>query len=229
MMDVRPVTLATSRVRLRPLAPEDAPALAEAVRDGELWTLPTAFVPRPGEMKAAVARLLERHRTGAMLPFVTEVLDGEGGAQVGGAQVVGAQVVGATRYMTIVSEHRRLEIGGTWLARSWQRSFVNSHAKALLLAHAFEILGCNTVQFAADVLDFPAQDAIERLGARQDGVLRGHMVMRDGRVRDTAVYSLLKAEWPMARSRLARSLGADVDRLPQASPPLPAACQPALA
>ncbi|HEY8566083.1 MAG TPA: GNAT family protein [Beijerinckiaceae bacterium] len=218
MMEVRPVTLATSRVRLRPLATDDAPALAEAVRDGELWTLPTTFVPRPADMQAAIARLLEQQRAGAVMPFVLEVLDDENGAQV----------VGATSYMTIVPEHRRLAIGGTWIARSWQRSFVNSHAKALLLAQAFDVLSCNTVQFTADVLDFAAQDAIERLGARQDGVLRGHMVMRDGRVRDTAVYSLLKAEWPMARSRLARSLGPDLELLPQASLPRPA-CLPALA
>ena len=193
MLRIEPVTLATSRLTLRPMAPADAPALAEAASDGSLWEKRTTTVPRPDEVEAYVDAALRNQAAGTQLPFTTVVRDGE-------------RVVGSTRYMNIDAANHRLEIGTTFIAGSWQRSFVNTHAKFLMLRHAFEVLGCNAVEFRTHSRNDQSRAAIERLGAKQDGILRAHMIMPDRHVRDTAVYSILRAEWPAVKAALERRL-----------------------
>jgi len=193
MRKPEPVTLERGRVRLVPMAREHAPALARAASDGELWTLRVTSVPAPGEEAAYIETALKGYADGHMLPFV--VLDAATG-----------QVIGTTRYHDIVPAVERLEIGYTWYARSVQRSAVNTTAKLLLLTHAFETLGAQLVGWRTDNFNFASQRAIERLGARRDGVLRHHALRRDGTVRDTVMYSLAAAEWPETRAHLAHQL-----------------------
>ncbi len=182
MMTASPGVLEDKAILLRPLKIDDIVALRAAAADGELWTISTTTIPRPEEAESYVKRALELRAAGSALPFAIIVKERN-------------QLVGTTRYMNIDTAHHRLEIGSTWLASSWQRTFVNSRAKYLLLQHAFDELGCNAVEFRTDILNSQSRVAIERLGARLDGVLRAHMIMRDGRVRDTVVYSIIKAEW----------------------------------
>jgi RimJ/RimL family protein N-acetyltransferase len=188
-----PVTLERGRVRLVPMAREHAPALAAAARDGELWTLRVTSVPAPGEEAAYIETALKGQADGHMLPFVVQ-------------DAATDQVIGSTRYHDIVPAVDRLEIGYTWYARSVQRSDVNTTAKLLLMTHAFETLGARLVGWRTDNFNFASQRAIERLGARKDGVLRHHAVRRDGTVRDTVMYSLTAAEWPEVRAHLAYQL-----------------------
>jgi N-acetyltransferase len=194
MRKPEPVTLERGRVRLVPMAREHAPALAAAARDGELWTLRVTSVPAPGEEAAYIETALRGQAEGHMLPFV--VLD------------TGTdKVIGTTRYHDMVPAVERLEIGYTWYAKSVQRTDVNTTAKLLLMAHAFETLGAQLVGWRTDNFNFASQRAIERLGARKDGVLRHHALRRDGTVRDTVMYSLAAAEWPETRAHLAYQLG----------------------
>jgi RimJ/RimL family protein N-acetyltransferase len=195
MLQIEPVTLSSDKLTLRPLSLDDVPALAEAVRDGALWEKRTTTVPRPEEVEGYVRKALELQALGSQLPFTTVVNEGQ-------------RVVGSTRYMNIDAPNCRLEIGTTFVARSWQRSFVNTHAKFLMLRHAFETLGCNAVELRTHRLNDQSRAAIERLGARLDGVLRSHMIMPDGHVRDTAVYSILREEWPGVRAGLAARMAA---------------------
>jgi RimJ/RimL family protein N-acetyltransferase len=186
MLHIEPVTLSTERLVLRPLSLDDVPALAEAARDGELWEKRTTTVPRPEGFEDYVRKALELQAAGLALPFTTVVKDGD-------------RVVGSTRYMNIDAAHHRVEIGTTWIARSWQRSFVNTHAKFLMLRHAFEGLGCLAVELRTHRLNDQSRAAIERLGAKLDGILRQHMIMPDGHIRDTAVYSITREEWPAVK------------------------------
>jgi N-acetyltransferase len=193
MRKPEPVTLERGRVRLVPMEREHAPALAAAARDGELWTLRVTSVPAPGEEAAYIETALRGQAEGHMLPFV--VLD------------TGTdKVIGTTRYHDIVPAVERLEIGYTWYAKSVQRTDINTTAKLLLMAHAFETLGAQLVGWRTDNFNFASQRAIERLGARKDGVLRHHALRRDGTVRDTVMYSLAAAEWPETRAHLAYQL-----------------------
>lgn len=184
-----PVVLQHGQVRLEPLRADHAPALEAAASDGQLWTLRVTSVPAPGEFDAYIAAALTGQAQGHMLPFA--VVD-----------VPSGRVIGSTRYHDIVPAVERLEIGYTWYARSWQRSHVNTTAKLLLLTHAFEVLGARLVGFRTDNFNFVSQRAIERLGARKDGVLRHHALRRDGTVRDTVMYSLAAAEWPEVKAHL---------------------------
>lgn len=193
MLTIEPVTLTTDRLTLRPLSLGDVPALAAAASDGSLWEKTTTTVPQADGFEAYVRTALHNQAAGTQLPFATVVNDGK-------------RVVGSTRYMNIDAANDRLEIGTTWIARSWQRSFVNTHAKFLMLRHAFEALGCMAVEFRTHVRNDQSRAAIERLGAKQDGILRSHMIMPDGHVRDTVVYSILKAEWPEVKARLERAM-----------------------
>ena len=193
MRKPEPVTLQRGRVRLEPLGRQHAPALAAAARDGELWTLRVTSVPDPGEETAYVETALKGQADGHMLPFV--VVDTDTG-----------EVVGSTRYHDIVPAVDRLEIGYTWYARRVQRSDVNTTAKLLLMTHAFETLGARLVGWRTDNFNFASQRAIERLGARKDGVLRHHALRRDGTVRDTVMYSVTAAEWPEIRAHLTYQL-----------------------
>ena len=195
MLQIEPVTLSTERLVLRPLSLDDVPALAEAARDGELWEKRTTTVPRPEGFEDYVRKALELQAAGLALPFTTVVREGD-------------RVVGSTRYMNIDAAHHRVEIGTTWIAKSWQRSFVNTHAKYLMLRHAFESLGCIAVELRTHRLNDQSRAAIERLGARLDGILRQHMIMPDGHIRDTAVYSIVRDEWPAVKQGLEKRMSA---------------------
>jgi RimJ/RimL family protein N-acetyltransferase len=182
-------TLETPTVRLEPLAAGHAADLEAAARDGELWNLRVTSVPAPGETTAYVAAALKGRDEGHMLPFVVRDLPS-------------GRVIGCTRYHDIVPAVERLEIGYTWYGKSWQRSHVNTTCKLLLLTHAFEALGAKLVGWRTDNYNFASQAAIERLGARKDGVLRHHALRRDGTVRDTVMYSLAAGEWPEVKAHL---------------------------
>jgi N-acetyltransferase len=184
-----PCTLVSERVRLEPLAADHAGALEAAARDGELWKLRITSVPEPGQMGAYIAAALKGQAEGHMLPFV--VVDVPSGA-----------VIGTSRFHDIVPAVERLEIGYTWYAKSWQRSHVNTTAKLLLMTHAFETVGAQLVGWRTDNYNFASQRAIERLGAKKDGVLRHHGLRRDGTVRDTVMYSLAAGEWPEVKAHL---------------------------
>lgn len=183
------VVLEGRHVRLTPLAPEHAPALAEAVRDGELWKLWYTGVAAPADMAADIERRLGLRATGSCLPFtVVERASGE--------------PVGMTTYMNIDAANRRLEIGATWYRRRVQRTAINTECKRLLLGHAFETLDCIAVELRTHFFNTPSRRAIERLGAKLDGVLRSHTLHEDGALRDTCVYSIIASEWPAVRRNL---------------------------
>lgn len=188
-----PVTLEDGRVRLVPMAPAHAPLLEEAAADGQLWTIRVTSVPAPGEAGAYVQAALDGQAAGHMLPFV--VLEAASG-----------RVLGTTRFHDIVPAVERLEIGYTWYRASVQRTHVNTACKLLLLRHAFDGLGARLVGWRTDNYNFASQRAIERLGARRDGVLRHHALRRDGTVRDTVMYSLAAGEWPEVQAHLQHQL-----------------------
>jgi len=183
------VTLRGKSVRLEPLARRHAADLAEAIADGELHRLWYTTVPAPEDVLADIDRKLALRAAGSMLPFAAI----DGGTQ---------RAVGATTYMNIDAETRRLEIGSTWYRRAAQRTSLNTECKLLLLRHAFETLDCVAVEFRAHILNQQSRKAIERLGAKLDGVLRSHMRMRDGTLRDSCVYSIVASEWPTVRAHL---------------------------
>jgi RimJ/RimL family protein N-acetyltransferase len=189
MKKPEPTTLASAAVRLEPMTPAHVAALEAAARDGELWNLRVTSVPAPGEAAAYVEAALQGREAGHMLPFVV-------------ADAASGSVIGTTRYHDIVPAVERLEIGYTWYARSWQRTHVNTTCKLLLLQHAFDTLGAQLVGWRTDNFNFASQRAIERLGARKDGVLRHHALRRDGTVRDTVMYSLAAGEWPEVQAHL---------------------------
>jgi N-acetyltransferase len=195
MLHIAPVTLSTDRLTLQPLTLDHVPALARAASDGALWEKKTTTVPRPEGFDEYVRKALELQEAGLALPFATMIRDSD-------------QVVGSTRFMNIDAANHRVEIGTTWIAQSWQRTFVNSHAKFLMLRHAFEALGCNAVEIRTHSLNDQSRAAIKRLGAKLDGILRRHMIMPDGHIRDTAVYSILREEWPAVKERLEARLAA---------------------
>ena len=183
-----PVALSGPFVRLLPLSEDHHDALCAATRDGELWKLWYTAVPSPEGMAAEIRRRLALQAAGSMLPFT--VVDGAG------------RVVGMTTYMHIDAVHQRVEIGSTWYALGAQRTPLNTDAKRLLLAHAFEQLHCIAVEFRSHRLNTPSRRAIERLGAQLDGMLRSHQRAADGSLRDTAIYSVTAAEWPAVRAHL---------------------------
>lgn len=186
---IKPLVLSRNGVRLEPLAPEHAKGLAAAAADGQLWRLRVTSVPDPGQEQAYIQTALAMQHAGNRLPFA--VVDEASG-----------QVLGSTSYHDIVPAIRRLEIGYTWYAQSVQRSHVNTTCKLLLMAHAFETLQARIVGWRTDNFNFASQRAIERLGAKKDGVLRGHAMRRDGTIRDTVMYSMSAYEWPEAKAQL---------------------------
>ncbi|WP_395701747.1 GNAT family N-acetyltransferase [Aquabacterium sp.] len=189
MINVQPVTLERGPVRLVPLGLEHEEGLAAAAADGELWRLRVTSVPEPGQTRAYIETALAMRQAGSRLAFaVLDALTGD--------------VIGSSSYHDIVPAVDRLEIGYTWYARSRQRSAVNTTAKWLLMQHAFETLGAQLVGWRTDNYNFASQAAIERLGARKDGVLRHHALRRDGTVRDTVMYSLAAGEWPEVKAHL---------------------------
>ena len=190
MLNVQPVTLTDGRIRLEPLSLDHVDALQAAAADGELWKLRVTSVPDPDDTRGYVERALAMREQGNRLPFAVVDLEN------------GGRIIGSTSYHDIVPALDRLEIGWTWYARSTQRSHVNTGAKLLLLVHAFETLGARLVGWRTDNYNFASQQAIERLGARKDGVLRHHALRRDGTVRDTVMYSLAAGEWPEVKAHL---------------------------
>ena len=188
-----PVTLAGQHVRLEPLSASHHDELVQAVRDGELWQLWYTAIPTPEGMAAEIQRRLDLQTQGTMCPFA--VID-----------PTTSQAVGMTTYMNIDAVNRRVEIGSTWYRRSVQRTPLNTEAKRLLLAHAFEQLNCIAVEFRTHFFNQQSRRAIERLGAKLDGVLRSHQInphpQAQGTLRDTCVYSIVASEWPTVKAHL---------------------------
>ena len=194
MAFVEPVTLRDRGVRLEPLALAHETGLAAAAADGALWKLRITSVPEPGQTRAYIEDALKAREQGHRFAFA--VIDEATG-----------RVLGSTSYHDIVPAIRRVEIGFTWYAKSVQRSHVNTTCKLLMMGHAFDTLGCHVVGWRTDNFNFASQRAIERLGAKKDGVLRGHAPRRDGTIRDTVMYSMRSGEWPEARAQLLYLLG----------------------
>ena len=186
---VHPTVLNAGGVRLEPLALSHEDGLRAAAADGQLWTIRVTSVPEPRETRAYIETALRMHGEGTRLAFA--VIDDASGT-----------VLGSTSYHDIVPALRRVEIGYTWYRRSVQRTHVNTTCKLLMMGHAFDALGCAVVGWRTDNFNFASQRAIERLGARRDGVIRHHALRRDGTVRDTVMYSMTAGEWPEARAQL---------------------------
>jgi N-acetyltransferase len=183
------VTLTGEHAVIAPLVPEHAEALAEAVRDGELWKLWYTGVAAPEDMAADIDRRLRLREEGSCLPFTV-------------IATAARRPVGMTTYMNTDAANRRLEIGATWYRRSAQRTAINTECKLMLLRHAFEALDCIAVEFRTHFFNHASRRAIERLGAKLDGVLRSHALGPAGDLRDTCVYSITAAEWPAVRRNL---------------------------
>ena len=191
-MWAKPVTLSGQQVTLAPLSQNHADDLAEASADGNLSRLWYTMIPAPAGVPDEIDRRLALQEAGSMVPFA--ILDAMGRA------------VGMTTYMNIDHVNQRLEIGSTWYRKSVQRSGLNTECKLLMLRHAFEDLDAISVEFRTHVINHQSRRAIERLGARLDGILRAHMRMANGTIRDTAVYSIIAAEWPMVKAHLAHQM-----------------------
>ncbi|MDO8449302.1 MAG: GNAT family N-acetyltransferase [Rhodoferax sp.] len=189
MAYVEPVTLAARGIELVPLALTHEDGLRTAAQDGELWQLRITSVPEPEQTRQYIENALAMREAGTRFAFaVTEAATGT--------------VLGCTSYHDIVPAVRRVEIGWTWYARRCQRTHVNTTAKLLMMTHAFETLACEVVGWRTDNFNFASQAAIERLGAKKDGVIRGHALRRDGTIRDTVMYSMRRGEWPEAKAQL---------------------------
>lgn len=194
MTEIAPVTLRGKYVTLEPLSLDHHDGLVAAASDGELWNLWYTSVPTPGAMLEEIQRRLALQEAGSMLPFTTRLND-PGTGEPG-------RVIGMTTYCGIAAEVPRVEIGYTWNAASVQGTGTNPDSKRLLLAHAFETLGCASVVFCTHWMNMQSREAIARLGAKQDGVLRSDRRMPDGSLRDTVVFSILASEWPQVRNGL---------------------------
>jgi RimJ/RimL family protein N-acetyltransferase len=184
-----PVELADRGIRLVPLAIEHEAGLRAAAADGELWNIRVTSVPRPEDTRKYITDALRMLEEGKRVPFA--VLDAATG-----------EVLGTSSYHDILPEVKRLEIGYTWYAKSRQRTALNTTCKLMLLRHAFDTLGAGVVGWRTDNFNFASQRAIERLGAKKEGVLRGHAMRRDGTVRDTVLYSVTRGEWPEIQAHL---------------------------
>jgi len=194
MQFLHPITLKGRYATLEPLSLEHHDALIAAVSDGKLWKLWYTTIPKPENMRAEIERRLHLQEQGSMLPFVTRRHD------------TGA-LCGMTTYMNVDAVHRRVEIGSTWTAASAQRTGINTECKLMLLTHAFENLNCIAVEFRTHWMNMQSRNAILRLGAKQDGVLRNHQRMPDGSLRDTVVFSIIESEWPTVKRHLQFKLG----------------------
>jgi N-acetyltransferase len=189
MAFIEPVTLKGEHATLEPLGAKHEAALRDAAADGELWRLWYTSVAPPDQIGDYIARALDmRERLGAM-PFAVR-------------QNTTGDIVGCTRYFNVDAANRRLEIGHTWYSKRAQRTAVNTECKLLLLTHAFDVLGCIAVEFRTHWFNHASRVAIERLGAKQDGVLRNHQLLPDGSRRDTVVFSIIDGEWPAVRRHL---------------------------
>ena len=192
-MVITPVILEGRHVRLESLTLEHTARLAEVGLDADLWTWIPTPVRTPEEMSAYVQTALKEQAAGSALPFA--LIEKSSG-----------RTVGSTRYGNIDRYHHRVEIGWTWVARQWQRTAINTEAKYLLLRHAFETLGCIRVELKTDSLNDRSRTAILRIGARQEGIFRNHMITASGRIRHTVYFSIVDSEWPEVKARLEAKL-----------------------
>ncbi len=192
-MRFEPTTLSGQHVRLEPLQKHHLPGLKTAILDGQLWRLMVTSVPHPDQLENFLDHALKEQQLGSAMAFAT-------------IDQLNNLVVGSTRYLNTDWLHARTEIGFTFIAKSKQRTAINTEAKLLMLQHAFETCPFNRVAFLTDFLNQPSRNAIQRLGAKQEGILRNHMVMVDGRVRDTVVFSIAKHEWPGIKQLLQEKL-----------------------
>jgi RimJ/RimL family protein N-acetyltransferase len=190
---LEPVSLTGRIIRLEPLQLEHVPALAEVALEPSLWQWTLARPTTEADLRAWASAAIANREDGSELPFVT--LDAASG-----------RPIGSSRYMNIVLEHRRLEIGWTWVAPPWQRTGANREAKLLMLRHAFETVGCRRVEFKTDSLNEPSRTALLGIGATFEGIFRNHMVMPGGRMRHSAYYSVIDEEWPAVKASLEASL-----------------------
>jgi len=190
---IEPITLEGRLVRLEPLSLDHVPGLAEVGLEPAVWQWTLARPSSVGDLRAWAETAIANRDAGTELPFAT--IDRSTG-----------RPIGSSRFMSIVLEHRRLEIGWTWVAPPWQRSGANREAKLLMLGHAFDTLGCRRVEFKTDSLNEPSRTALLGIGAQFEGIFRNHMVMPDGRMRHSAYYSVIGEEWPNVRAGLERSL-----------------------
>lgn len=188
-MIVEPVTLVGQHVRLEPLAKAHLSGLAQVGLDEELWRWIPTQVQTTEEMAAYIETALEEQERGVSLPFAI-------------LEKATCRVIGCTRYGNIDRLHHRVEIGWTWVAREWQRTAMNTEAKYLLLRHAFEMLGCIRVELKTDSLNEKSRAAILRIGAKQEGIFRNHMITQSGRIRHTVYFSIVDSEWPAVKARL---------------------------
>jgi N-acetyltransferase len=189
---LEPVTLRGAHAHLEPLSPNHFDGLVEAVKDGELWKLWYTFIPKAEDMRKEIDRRLGLQAAGSMLPFT--VFDAAG------------QIAGMTTYMNVDTPNRRVEIGSTWYAKRVQRTALNTQCKLLLLQHAFEKLDCIAVEFRTHFFNHQSRRGIERLGAKQDGILRNHQIAPNGTLRDTVVFSIIASEWPTVKAHLSYQL-----------------------
>lgn len=187
-----PISLSGPHARLDPLSADHHDDLIAAVKDGDLWKLWYTSIPAPENMQAEIERRLGLQASGAMLPFTVRDADGK--------------IAGMTTYMNVDAPNRRVEIGSTWYAQRVQRTAVNTQCKLLLLGHAFEKLDCIAVEFRTHFFNHASRRGIERLGAKQDGVLRNHQIAPNGTLRDTVVYSITAAQWPTVKAHLTYQL-----------------------
>jgi RimJ/RimL family protein N-acetyltransferase len=190
---LEPVVLEGSRVRLEPFTLDHVPGLAEVALDPAIWQWTLARPTSEADLRAWAEAALVGRDAGTEFPFAT-------------IDVATGRPIGSSRYMNIVLEHRRLEIGWTWVAPAWQRTGANREAKLLMLGHAFDDLGCRRVEFKTDSLNEPSRTALLGIGATFEGIFRNHMVMPGGRMRHSAYYSVIDDEWPSVRAGLERSL-----------------------
>lgn len=187
------ITLSSHRIRLRILTIEDSKDLVNAASDGELWNLPFTVVPSAETVNDYIQHALQGYQAGTVLPFVVE-------------DIATGKIIGSTRFWKIDRKNLKLEIGSTWYSKSWQRTYANTEAKYLLLQYAFEELNCVRVQFTTDVLNEKSQNAILRLGAQKEGVVRNERIMPDGRKRNSVRFSIIDEEWPSIKDNLIKKL-----------------------
>ncbi|AZC02801.1 TPA: GNAT family protein [Acinetobacter nosocomialis] len=187
------ITLSSHHIRLRLFTIEDSRDLVTAASDGELWNLPFTVVPSAETIDDYIQHALEGYQAGTVLPFVVE-------------DIATGKVIGSTRLWKIDRKNLKLEIGSTWYSKSWQRTYANTEAKYLLLQYAFEELNCVRVQFTTDVLNEKSQNAILRLGAQKEGVVRNERIMPDGRKRNSVRFSIIDEEWPIIKDNLIKRL-----------------------
>lgn len=192
-MKMEAVTLEGKFVKLEPLCLEHQEGLCEAISDGELWNLHVTRVPHPNDISEFLSNATEAYENGDGLAFAT--IDRST-----------MRIAGSTRFMKADFPNKRIEIGFTFLGKTWQRTRINTEAKFLMLSHAFEVLQVNRLEIITDHLNNASRSAILRLGAKEEGILRNHMVMRNGRVRDSVLYTIIKSEWPSVKQNLLHKL-----------------------